>query len=280
MKRALMMAAVIIAVGFTAVAAAQPAPSVDEILDLSGVRAQLVGLTSDLPAHLGLQPGELAPADEAAMLRIVQRGFAPDVLYPVVRERFARHADEARMRDVAAWLRSPLGMRITRMETDVATGAARQQAGEYAARLRHHPPPQRRLVLIQRLDAVGHGTDMSIDVVVTMTRSMGMAIERARHGSRPGDLAEMERQLALARTQMRPMLHEASLVLYLFTYRALSDAELERYITFLGSDAGQWFIGASRSAMLHAIGVAADATTTEIVRAVPLERWKGGPPTR
>ena len=55
----------------------------------------------------------------------------------------------------------------------------------------------------------------------------------------------------------------------LLAYRGLSDQELDRYVLFVESEAGQWYMSVMNSALLAAVDVAAEATATELVTAVP-----------
>jgi len=59
----------------------------------------------------------------------------------------------------------------------------------------------------------------------------------------------------------------------LYTYQTLEDDELAEYVRFSGSDAGRWYSTALRKALVGSIGKVVEQTATELVRAVPLERW-------
>jgi len=58
-------------------------------------------------------------------------------------------------------------------------------------------------------------------------------------------------------------------VTMLLAYRDLTDDELEQYVQFVESDPGQWYINLMNSALLNAVGAAADATAAELATAVP-----------
>jgi len=59
----------------------------------------------------------------------------------------------------------------------------------------------------------------------------------------------------------------------LYTYQTLQDEELSEYVRFSGTDAGRWFSISMHKALVGAVGRAVEQTATELVRAVPLERW-------
>ena len=58
------------------------------------------------------------------------------------------------------------------------------------------------------------------------------------------------------------------------SYRDLSEAELDRYARFLESGAGSWYARVLNRALVHAIGMIAERTGAEVVRALPAERWQ------
>jgi hypothetical protein len=55
----------------------------------------------------------------------------------------------------------------------------------------------------------------------------------------------------------------------LLTYRTLSDHEVEQYVQFVESEAGQWYMSVMSSTLLMAVEVAAEAAAGELVTAVP-----------
>ena len=59
----------------------------------------------------------------------------------------------------------------------------------------------------------------------------------------------------------------------LYTYQTLEDDELSEYVRLSGTDAGRWYNTAMRKALVGAIGKAVEQTVTELVGAVPLDRW-------
>jgi hypothetical protein len=55
----------------------------------------------------------------------------------------------------------------------------------------------------------------------------------------------------------------------LLAYRTLSDHEVEQYVQFVESEAGQWYMSVMNSTLLTAVEVAAEEAAAELVTAVP-----------
>lgn len=233
--------------------------AVDELLELSGLRAQLGALALGIRAELQeLRPG-LDARDRVGMDRIAARHFDPGMLYARVRLELGRRVDRAKLGAALAWYRSPLGRRITRHE--VAAISAERGATP--------PPSDERLALVQRLDERGGASETTLDVAMTLVRSLA----RSSAPRRPARLRltsdQVEERIRLARIEGLTPIRIACLQHMLFAYRELTDVELAGYVRFVESPAGQWYVEAMNRALVDAAGVAAELATVELVTLVP-----------
>src|SRR5260370_18871825 len=115
--------------------------AVDELLDLSGLRAQLGALALGIRAELQELRAGIDARDRVEMDRIAARHFDPEMLYTRVRLELGRRVDRAKLGAALAWYRSPLGRRITRHEV-AAISAERGGAplpSDERPRLRQRP---------------------------------------------------------------------------------------------------------------------------------------------
>jgi hypothetical protein len=78
-----------------------------------------------------------------------------------------------------------------------------------------------------------------------------------------------EEEFARARNRTLEQIKYACLVGMFSAYRSLSEQELEQYVQFVESEAGQWYMRVMNSTLLTAVDVAAEATAAELVTAVP-----------
>ena len=80
---------------------------------------------------------------------------------------------------------------------------------------------------------------------------------------------QLDKQIAQARNRTLEDMRRVCLVSMLLAYRGLSDDELDQYVQFVESESGQWYMSVMNSALLAAVGAAADATAAELATAVP-----------
>jgi hypothetical protein len=246
---------------------------VDELLELSGVRAQLVGLLRGIAGELRLTPGKMSAKDQAAVEKVLTRALRHETLYGLVRDAFLLHVDRANLETTAAWLRSPLGRKIVALEIATSEPGAEQKVAEYGAALKANPPADHRIELIQRLDWATAASEVSADLIAAVARGVTMAVSAAGPAEqrlRPG---QIEDRVAQIRARANKSLRDAHTMSTLYAYRDLTDDELGAYVLFSASEAGRWYNAAMRKAMVSALGRAVEQTATEMVRAVPLENW-------
>ncbi len=231
----------------------------DELLELSGLRAQLVALEVGIRAQLLTARPGLSPEDRAVIERIVARHFDAGVLYTRIRLAFTRDLMASDLNRALAWFRSPLGRRITRSEVDAIN--APREAPPW--------PSERRIELVQRLDERGGASETMLEVAVNLVRSL----DRAAAPFRPAHLhltaEQLESRLARTRTEVLAPIRMTCIQNMLFAYRGLDDAELARYLVFVESLAGQWYVTRMNAALIDAVGASADLAAVELVTLVP-----------
>ena len=246
---------------------------IDELLELAGVRAQLVGLLSRVAVDLRPPPGQMNPADQATIDRILAQSLRRETVYGAIRDAFRPQVDRPSLETTAAWLRTPIARKIVALETAASDPGTDQKVADYAAGLKASHPSSRRLELLQRLDWVTGANETSVDLVAAIARGLSSAVSAAgppESRLRPGQIGDRAAQV---RARANETLREVRTMSMLYTYQALQDEELAEYVRFSGTDAGRWYNTAMRKALVGALGRAVEQTATELVRAVPLERW-------
>jgi Domain of unknown function (DUF4124) len=246
---------------------------VDEFLELSGARAQLVGLLRGIAGELRPAPGKMSAKDQAAVDKVLTRALRHETVYSLVRDAFLPHVDRANLETTAAWLWSPLGRKIVALEIATSEPGFEQKVAEYGTALKAKPPTNHRIELIQRLDWATAATEISADLIAAVARGVTIAVSAAGPAEqrlRPG---QIEDRVAQVRARASQRLRDAHTTSTLYAYRDLTDDELGAYVLFSASEAGRWYSAAMRKATVSALGRAVEQTATEMVRAVPLERW-------
>jgi Uncharacterized protein conserved in bacteria (DUF2059) len=240
--------------------------SLDALLERSGLGVQLESLSAVVRVQFQPAGRRLSGQDRLTIDRIVSERFAADALYARIRREFAQNLDAAKLTTALAWYNSPLGNRIIGLEL---AALVYNGGSEAVADLESNRPLPRRLALIQRLDA-GRGTsETTLDMTVAIVRSLTRAFQHSLPAVARLSPAQLDEELTRARNRTLEQFRDACLVSMIFAYRTLSDHELDQYVQFVESEAGQWYMGMKNSTLLTAVEVASEAAAAELVTAVP-----------
>ncbi|MBI1846583.1 MAG: hypothetical protein HY294_16645 [Candidatus Rokubacteria bacterium] len=247
--------------------AAQPLEAdVDEALTLSGVRQTLERLPRHLQAELRRRQAQLAPADFSALTRIVARTYLPATAIAGVRAAFASPESADRLPAVLETLRAPLIRRLALVEVRAPVVESREEIHGFSLDLKRRPPAPGRLALLERRDAIVGGAALAIEVAVAMDRAV-LELRNwrrpAEHRLRPDDI---QARLAAAREQYRRAMRDGQMTAALFAYRAVADADLERYVAALESEPDRWFMQGVRARLVTELADASDRASAEILR--------------
>src|SRR5262249_12338735 len=109
---------------------------VDELLELSGIRAQLAGLLGRVALDLRPPPGQMSAAEMATIDRILAQSLKPEAVYAAVRDAFRPLVDRPNLEATAAWLRAPVARKIVALEIASSESSAEPNIAEYAATIK------------------------------------------------------------------------------------------------------------------------------------------------
>jgi hypothetical protein len=249
-----------------------PARDMREIFRLSGLESQL-GALDDLVAASLVPNLSRLPAEQKDVVRhAALDAFSGPALQERVAGRLAKVHEPQRAADVLRWLRSPLGRRITLLETQTSTAEGMRALEAYALQLKQAMPPASRVGLAQELDRALGATEFAVELSLACARAAMSAIGAALPSERRLEPEKIEAAIASQRDLLHEELGQMSLVSTLYTYRSLTDTELEAYLAFVRGEAGRWYHGAVKQALLEVLAEQAGrmgASVATALRASP-----------
>jgi len=241
--------------------------SIEDVLHFSGATRQLGALSATLVAEFKAPPS-FSPRERGAIARVAESHFHAERLLRTIVEELRRVQDQRSVDAVAAWLRSPLGRKISAAEI------AASLAPEAERRAGASRPAPARATLIEQLDWLAGITESQLDTIVAIARATATSISEVLPAEQRKMPGQIERDLQRKRAQLRPQVEQATTQFMLYQYRLLEDAELERFAAFLSSAPGRWYSRAMSRALTQAIGAAATDTARAMIGVVPAERWR------
>ena len=250
-------------------------PSVERLLDATGLKHQARLVAAQTRETLRDSLGNLDAERRRRVDAITDREFHPDAFYGVLRAEFGRHFNEPWLDEVLAWYATPVGRRIAEAEIRFFATDRRRELEEFVAGLANNRPSPVRVALLQRLDAANGSTEGTLDLFVAINRAIIRVVEPlipAASRIRAGQVESQSRQIRL---QMQESLKQVNVFTMLLLYQGVTDDELRSYIEFLETDAGAWYSGAARQAIISAVSSTVERSAAELVRVVPPEQWIG-----
>ncbi len=247
--------------------------TVDEILEASGIRAQLPSIVAALAADYLPRPGQLAARDAMLVTQVVAHHWAPERVFGALREEFRRRVDARQLEAMAVWFRSPLGRRVTAREIAAAGPEHAPKMAAFAAGFKTSSTSDARLALVQRLDWVTGTSHETTEIGLAIAGSVARAAAAATPPSRRPRAGLVERRIEEMRGRVGATVSGNILTQMLYVYSPLTDDELRQYVDFLASATGRAYGRAAHGALLRIVPEVADQTAIDVLRAVPLARW-------
>ncbi|HSV48277.1 MAG TPA: hypothetical protein VLJ58_20985 [Ramlibacter sp.] len=230
----------------------------ESLLRKSGLWSQLADVASQVRSGTlaAVARGRTRPS-EAEMERIsraIASAYAAHGLRSACVAALSRDLDPAHVAALLSWYDGPNGQAISRLEEGQSRQSAQTTLDQGAALLQGMPSSRRR-VLEEAVLATRSAelmTEMSIGMA--LAAQLGAA-SASPHAAGPS-LRELKDALEARRHDYMRSFTALSLAAFAATYASLSDADLEKYVDFLKSQAGQHYVAvtgrAFSAAMLNA----------------------------
>jgi len=255
------------------VPAQDPSGSIDEMLKLSGLKAQVgqipVEIKSDFVRQQQSAEFKLTPKNSDRILKILMEAYNASDLERSVVDDFKEHYDSAHAAAELEILRAPLSRKMTKLEMAASAPEGRRQMENYAKALRSDPPGPERIALVKRLDRVTGTTDLGVDLLAAIS----MVNIRISNDFNPPEKRLNQDQLEQAADRMRKEMsgpvENSTLVSFLYMYRDVPDSELKEYVDLYDNETTEWFTHLVKGALVRALTAAAGRAGNQIAKLSP-----------
>lgn len=229
---------------------------IGEVLSLAGVGKQLEEISHFAKNEIETRKEALAESDYRSLKNGMTSVFASEKLRQTVEKSLAQAARDARF---AAWrdtLKQPLITKMAQLENQASGEAAFRELSAYAEKLQQFPPPPARVDLVTRLAKATYATDLAMDSHIAVTKTLLRLINPSLPENKRLDAKKEERILTDLRSQLAENLKDVAMITYLYTYRDVSDEELNQYTALYETGPGQWATESIVKAIRAALDVA------------------------
>jgi len=232
---------------------ASPESAIKEVMTLSGMQHTLRQIPQQVVAGFDQQSQKIPAAQQAALRRALGESFDA----PMMERHVAKELRETLRPEVTAktleWLRTDLGKKITTLEEAAGNPTRVAELQVFAKQLEKTPPPQDRLQLIRRIDMATNASELLLDVTESMMVSIASAYDATLPAQQRTGTDRIRVQVSRERDAWRPQAQTHVLISMLYTYRSLSQTELDQYVAFLETESGLEFYVQSGAALKGAM---------------------------
>ena len=180
------------------------------------------------------------------LVGLVGTAYNAQQLKEGVQRWLSAHLSETDMKSALAWLGSPIGEKITRLEVDASIAEVFAASRSMAIQLASDPA---RVALIKKLDHAMKGTESAMNAVQYTSMALLTAVYTEYSPELRPSAEEIEAVARKSIETIRQQFEPLTLHYFLYTYRPLSDAELAQYIAFCESAAGKKYIEVGHAAL-------------------------------
>lgn len=217
--------------GPAAAAGAVPA-SVDRLLELSGLTEQYSDMAEDMSRAMAQQReffGMLSDEDFSYLTDRVITIVDPDVIISGIKEEIQQSLSEEDLQKLLTWYTSDLGQKITEAEVAASTQAAHRQM---MALKQLQLTKTDRVAYARRFDELLQLSTFALEYNKLQQQAMVVALNEILGAESAIDPVQFRRNLDMHDQDILEEAKEMIAVSIVFTYRWLSDEELEEYFRF------------------------------------------------
>jgi hypothetical protein len=189
----------------------------------------------------------------SAMRASLPQAFAPERLKKTVLAELAAKLTDHDINDVIQWLDSPIGRKCTQLEEAASTPEAQADMLQHSAALRDSPPTPQRLKVLREFDLAVKGTQSALDMAITTQVAVALAINATFPAERQMPLDEVSRELEKNRPVLEATVRSQVLISHLYTYKNLTEEEIQLYTEFAKSPAGSKYHSAAMTGFKKAV---------------------------
>ena len=149
------------------------------------------------------------------------------------------HTNPQHLSDMIDWLESPLGRKIKMYEVESSLPQEQANMLRYIADLQADPPSQERIILLNTLEEVSQTSELVATITIDMIKGMIWAIGKTLPEEEQLNIQEAEEKIVEMKPVIKSSLRQQMVIASFYTYRDITNEELEKYIALYQSDAGK-----------------------------------------
>ena len=238
--------------------------SLDQLMSLSGLNKQISAYPEMVKAGMNeaKRRGAQIPNDEFNAMQVaVENSFEPALMLAVISASIKKDISESDAKELLSWYKSDLGRVITKAEEDATTPTGYQNMISQAQSLFAE---KERLNYALKMESLFNATDMAVKIQNKTNLAVYSAMTKSTNPYKPIEIAEFKKQMAAQEVQMRANMKQLIILSFIYSYKDLDFASIEKYISFLEKDKTKKFNQSTMDGIESALVESADKLATSL----------------
>ena len=224
------------------------------LMQKSGLSKQIEQIPATMQADIVRASLEsdnpLSQGDIDDLSRKTAEAFNARILKETVETYILENLSEKDIQTVLAWVDSPLGEKISRLEEEASTPAAYQKIQKMAAK---KIKKTKRSELLSKLDDAIKATDAGVNIAGNMQVAFLLAVTAEMPADQRLSVEDILSEVNKDRTQLRQTIERETMAGFRYAYQSLTDSEIKKYILFAESEPGKKYHAVSAKGLNTAL---------------------------
>ncbi|HWQ96208.1 MAG TPA: hypothetical protein VN368_02430 [Candidatus Methylomirabilis sp.] len=230
------------------------------LMHKSGLKKQIDQIPALLQYELNQQQQKhknLTDEDFNRISKLARQAFDAKSIYDDVQVYIESNLSAYDIKTVLEWLESPLGKKITKLEEYSSTIEAQGEMELIAPKLLEENKNSARIVKIKELDNLTGATEASVSTVLNIQLAMMTSMSAATNADNQPSFEEIQDLVGRNKLKIQAAMETMGQIQFLYTYRTLTDEEIDMYIKFAGSESGKKYHSITSKGINYAFVLAA-----------------------
>jgi hypothetical protein len=225
------------------------------LLQNSGLAVQLKSFPRQVEQDLATAQGRLPDELLNALRTAAKESFSPAAMRDDLVRGIAARLTIGEMRKALVWLDTDLGRRMTRFEELASEQLTPESLQAYAEGMKRRPLAAKRSELIAGLAAATKAVEGTANIIEGVALGIAVGMDSMQPVQKRLGMAALSEQLrqSMPPEKIREAVGAVTPLMYAYTYRDVSDADLEAYLAFNRSNSGVRYNDAMMGALTEAL---------------------------
>lgn len=227
--------------------------SINKLLNLSGMTKQVAEMPAMFEMGIEQASKQTSGMPESSITEIkksLASAFEPSKIINAISAELKENISESDAKDLFKWYESALAKRITKAEEDASTPAEFQKMMQSAETLL---TDQKRVKFAKNLDNLLKVTDMSMQLQQNAAVASYVALSTAMEPNKPLNIQQFKAQVGNQMQQGRANMERLVITSFVYSYKDIAMADLNKYEIFLKRPQTRRFNDASKKGLITAL---------------------------